>query len=333
MHCFTVLLRNTTLLCETNTFRLSFFLSHISVVSQLQIRTTGQKSSPIPMLTLVNSNQVSKSSSIPISKPDPYVKHDFKIWINLSLFFFLNTAGLNVSKQRLLSAHLPFLPASISEREKTSYLSSCISFDSHLMVSQLSTYHPTHQFILVQEVNMNCQSFCCAYLCVWVCVNVHACMCVDHWVAEGTWSSVKMSGQEESGSWAGRQQCSNSYPAVPHLHAVRYALIQLHLHTCKQPLLLAHIYPSNNLRGDFVLVYIQLLLSHKGIEKTKATSCRYFHEWKALLFSNVHCFFLIQKRNYLHWSRHIQVRMYSHHSYNINYLFEKVHLKQLDYYL
>lgn len=198
---------------------------------------------------------------MPISKPDPCAKRDFKIWINLSLFF-LNTAGLNVSKQRLLSAHLPFLPASISEREKTSYLSSCISFDSHLMVSQLSTYHPTHQLILVQEVNMNCQSFCCAYLCVWVCVNVHACMCVDfHWVAEGTWSSVKMSGQEESGSWAGRQQCSNSYPAVPHLHTVRYALIQLHWHTYKQPSLLAHIYPSNNLRGvcelsDLVLVCI-----------------------------------------------------------------------------
>ncbi|KAM3873689.1 mutS protein homolog 5 [Diretmus argenteus] len=42
--------------------------------------------------------------------------------------------GLVVSKQRLLSAHLPFLPASISEREKISYLSSCISFDSLLML-------------------------------------------------------------------------------------------------------------------------------------------------------------------------------------------------------
>ncbi|XP_044064538.1 mutS protein homolog 5 isoform X2 [Siniperca chuatsi] len=42
--------------------------------------------------------------------------------------------GLEVSKQRLLSAHLPFLPASISERDKVSYLSSCISFDSPLML-------------------------------------------------------------------------------------------------------------------------------------------------------------------------------------------------------
>ncbi|KAM9353958.1 LOW QUALITY PROTEIN: mutS protein homolog 5 [Symphorus nematophorus] len=42
--------------------------------------------------------------------------------------------GLEVSKQRLLSAHLPFLPASISERDKMSYLSSCISFDSPLML-------------------------------------------------------------------------------------------------------------------------------------------------------------------------------------------------------
>ncbi|XP_069552113.1 mutS protein homolog 5 [Brachyistius frenatus] len=42
--------------------------------------------------------------------------------------------GLEVSKQRLLSAHLPFLPACISERDKMSYLSSCISFDSPLMM-------------------------------------------------------------------------------------------------------------------------------------------------------------------------------------------------------
>ncbi|XP_074540548.1 mutS protein homolog 5 [Halichoeres trimaculatus] len=42
--------------------------------------------------------------------------------------------GLEVGKQRLLSANLPFLPASISERDKMSYLSSCISFDSPLMM-------------------------------------------------------------------------------------------------------------------------------------------------------------------------------------------------------
>ncbi|XP_068614872.1 mutS protein homolog 5 [Brachionichthys hirsutus] len=42
--------------------------------------------------------------------------------------------GLEVSKQRLLSANLPFLPASISEKDKMSYLSSCIAFDSPLML-------------------------------------------------------------------------------------------------------------------------------------------------------------------------------------------------------
>ncbi|XP_029359638.1 mutS protein homolog 5 [Echeneis naucrates] len=42
--------------------------------------------------------------------------------------------GLEIGKQRLLSAHLPFLPAAISERDKMSYLSSCISFDSPLML-------------------------------------------------------------------------------------------------------------------------------------------------------------------------------------------------------
>ncbi|CAG11913.1 unnamed protein product, partial [Tetraodon nigroviridis] len=60
-------------------------------------------------------------------------------------FLFLNTEDLNVSKQRLLSAHLPFLPASISEREKLAYLSSCISFDSPLMVSWLSKYFQIHK--------------------------------------------------------------------------------------------------------------------------------------------------------------------------------------------
>uniref|UniRef100_A0A3B3TXS7 MutS protein homolog 5 n=1 Tax=Poecilia latipinna TaxID=48699 RepID=A0A3B3TXS7_9TELE len=42
--------------------------------------------------------------------------------------------GLEVGKQRLLSAHLPFLPPCISERDKMSYLSSCITFDSPLML-------------------------------------------------------------------------------------------------------------------------------------------------------------------------------------------------------
>ncbi|XP_008321312.1 mutS protein homolog 5 [Cynoglossus semilaevis] len=42
--------------------------------------------------------------------------------------------GLEVSKQRLLAAHLPFLPATISEKDKMSYLSSCLSFNSPLML-------------------------------------------------------------------------------------------------------------------------------------------------------------------------------------------------------
>nr|XP_057941012.1 mutS protein homolog 5 isoform X1 [Doryrhamphus excisus]XP_057941013.1 mutS protein homolog 5 isoform X1 [Doryrhamphus excisus] len=42
--------------------------------------------------------------------------------------------GLELGKQRLLLAHLPFLPASISEQEKLAYLSSCISFDFPLML-------------------------------------------------------------------------------------------------------------------------------------------------------------------------------------------------------
>ncbi|XP_072547199.1 mutS protein homolog 5 [Salminus brasiliensis] len=45
--------------------------------------------------------------------------------------------GVEVSKQRLLSAHLPFLPSSITEKEKITYLSSCILFDSVLMMRSI----------------------------------------------------------------------------------------------------------------------------------------------------------------------------------------------------
>uniref|UniRef100_G3P3K3 MutS protein homolog 5 n=1 Tax=Gasterosteus aculeatus aculeatus TaxID=481459 RepID=G3P3K3_GASAC len=45
--------------------------------------------------------------------------------------------GLEVGKQRLLSAHLPFLPTYISERDKMSYISSSISFDSPLVLRAL----------------------------------------------------------------------------------------------------------------------------------------------------------------------------------------------------
>lgn len=49
----------------------------------------------------------------------------------------LPSAGLEMSKQRLLSAQLPFLPPSITESEKIPYLSSCIPLDSVLMVSMI----------------------------------------------------------------------------------------------------------------------------------------------------------------------------------------------------
>uniref|UniRef100_A0A8C1N3N5 MutS protein homolog 5 n=1 Tax=Cyprinus carpio TaxID=7962 RepID=A0A8C1N3N5_CYPCA len=55
-----------------------------------------------------------------------------------SLTQFIEKLGkhfsLEVSKQRLLSAHLPSLPPTITESEKIPYLSSCIPLDSVLMV-------------------------------------------------------------------------------------------------------------------------------------------------------------------------------------------------------
>ncbi|KAJ8354533.1 hypothetical protein SKAU_G00221000 [Synaphobranchus kaupii] len=45
--------------------------------------------------------------------------------------------GLEVSKQRLLSAHLPSLPPSITEKERIPYLSSCLPFDCTLMLRSI----------------------------------------------------------------------------------------------------------------------------------------------------------------------------------------------------
>lgn len=82
-----------------------------------------------------------------------------------------HVTGLELGKTRLLSAHLPFLSASISERDKMAYLSSCISFDSPLMVSQLA--NPTYQLVKCQVYSI--------YLIVCVCVCVFVC---GFWVAE-----------------------------------------------------------------------------------------------------------------------------------------------------
>ncbi|XP_067220517.1 mutS protein homolog 5 [Chanodichthys erythropterus] len=45
--------------------------------------------------------------------------------------------GLEISRQRLLSAQLPFLPPNITESEKIPYLSSCIPLDSVLMMRSI----------------------------------------------------------------------------------------------------------------------------------------------------------------------------------------------------
>ncbi|XP_064408089.1 mutS protein homolog 5 [Latimeria chalumnae] len=51
--------------------------------------------------------------------------------------FALSPSGLEVSKQRILSAHLPFVPPHLTEAEKILYLSSVIPFDSPTMVRAL----------------------------------------------------------------------------------------------------------------------------------------------------------------------------------------------------
>lgn len=126
------------------------------------------------------------------------------------MFIFLIPAGLEVGKQRLLSAHLPLLPASITERDRMSYLSSCITFDSPLMVGNLwrnpqICNYPVKRWDV--SVSKNFFSIC-----------VYVCTC---WLAQGSGRSAKMSGQEESGSGAGRQQCWSSDPTIPCLHTVR----------------------------------------------------------------------------------------------------------------
>uniref|UniRef100_A0A672KAK7 Uncharacterized protein n=1 Tax=Sinocyclocheilus grahami TaxID=75366 RepID=A0A672KAK7_SINGR len=46
-------------------------------------------------------------------------------------------AGLEISRQRLLSAHIPSLSPTITESEKIPYLSSCIPLDSVLMMRSI----------------------------------------------------------------------------------------------------------------------------------------------------------------------------------------------------
>uniref|UniRef100_A0A8C7HAV5 MutS protein homolog 5 n=1 Tax=Oncorhynchus kisutch TaxID=8019 RepID=A0A8C7HAV5_ONCKI len=69
--------------------------------------------------------------------PDTSDNHELQLLSSFQLQILslpLFTTGLEVSKQRLLSAHFPFLPPAVSERERISYLSSCISFSSPLML-------------------------------------------------------------------------------------------------------------------------------------------------------------------------------------------------------
>ncbi|XP_056121978.1 mutS protein homolog 5 [Rhinichthys klamathensis goyatoka] len=62
------------------------------------------------------------------------LNHEYKPEI---VMFPDSNFGLEVSKQRLLSAHLRFLPPTITESEKIPYLSSCIPLDSVLMVRSI----------------------------------------------------------------------------------------------------------------------------------------------------------------------------------------------------
>lgn len=150
------------------------------------------------------------------------------------------------------------------------------------------------------------------FMCVCVCVYIR-------WVAEGSGSSAEMSGQEESGSGAGRQQCWSSYPAVPRLHAVTHILMLLCTHI---PIgLWLHIFRNEEPWKSFVnegsffycsafsytvfsllalcfilnahwLYYISSIISTSRLN----LSCvmRKFSWMKMMLLWNVHCFFPIQ---------------------------------------
>ncbi|KAL4646817.1 hypothetical protein GN956_G9558 [Arapaima gigas] len=58
---------------------------------------------------------------------NPYNKPEIVLYPNAEF-------GVEATQQRLLSAHLPFLPASVTERERLPYLSSCLPFNSNLMM-------------------------------------------------------------------------------------------------------------------------------------------------------------------------------------------------------
>lgn len=107
-------------------------------------------------------------------------------------------AGLEISRQRLLSAHIPSLPPTITESEKIPYLSSCIPLDSVLMVRHQMFYagwiigHILKIFSAIDEVNRR---------------------------------AVEVSGEEERWLRHGRQQYGRPHIAVFGLHTVRHLCI------------------------------------------------------------------------------------------------------------
>ena len=151
--------------------------------------------------------------------------HDFEQWM-IHMSPFLNITGLEVGKQRLLSAHLPFLPASISESEKMSYLSSCISFDSPLMVSHLSTYHPSVYQCARGDHELH-HSIIFLSLCMCVC----ACVCV-HIRSWGQWVLFwnVWTGGEWEWSWKTAVLEFLSYSSTP-TYCNTHMRVRAHTHT------------------------------------------------------------------------------------------------------
>lgn len=178
----------------------TFFSKLLSVASQVQTHITDQRWSRIHMSTLVN-------TFLQYSLPQSFRRNlawnctvfqlhfvsMLKVWRSVSKGCSLPIC-LSSPPAFLRETNCPTSPP-VSPLTRPWWWASCL----HSTLSYPSV------MVLQEMIIFSC-------VCVYICG-----------IAEGSGCPAEMSGQEESGSGVGRQQCWSTHPAVSCLHTVRLA--------------------------------------------------------------------------------------------------------------